>query len=72
MADINPPDIPPGSEPPVSDKARPQNITLCRIRTQYDVVFCYRKGGSESEISGLADGNPPDITPGSEPPDKGF
>ena len=24
----------------------------------YDVVFCYRKGGSESKISGLADVNP--------------
>ena len=51
LADINPPDItlcP--STPPVSGKARQnlQDITPCRIRTMYDVVFCYRKGGYET------------------------
>jgi len=33
----------------------------------YDVVFYYSKGVYESQISGLADVNPPDVTLCSEP-----
>ena len=52
LADINHPDIAPlGQNPPVSGKAgrNPQDITPVGLDNNvYDVVFCYRKGGSES------------------------
>ena len=61
LADINPPDITPSVRSPCQwqGRTKPQDITP---NTMYDVVFCYRNGGSGSEISGLADVNPPDIT----------